>query len=378
MQTDKKMPLVFETKLEKRRQSGNFRELSLVSNLIDFSSNDFLGLSRSHQLSSLVFQEWERHHSHLNGFGSTGSRLLTGNSRYVQELEESIAEFHGYEAGVLFSCGYMANVGLLSAVASSESAILFDSGIHVSVHDGMKLSKARLLPFRHNDLNHLEDRLKSCSNRGECFICIQSIYSTDGSQAPLWELCQLSDRYGAHLIVDEAHAVGVFGPQGRGLVAQNKLNSYVFAQVVTFGKALGTFGAIVLGNHDLKQGLINFSTSYIYTTALPFFLIAAIKCSYELFPDMDIERNQLRKLVQICSQHGLHSSQTQIQAIPFAGNQAAKTASKFLWENGYDVRPLLSPTVRKWHEVLRICLHAFNTEEELIFLLNLIQRAIYA
>ena len=131
--------------------------------MIDFSSNDYLGLARSPQLATSVFQEWQMHLSHLNGLGSTGSRLLTGNSLYAQELEEKIAKFHGYEAGLLFSCGYMANVGLLSAIANQESVIFFDAAVHASTHDGIRLSRAKAFPFRHNDLEHLENRLKSCA-----------------------------------------------------------------------------------------------------------------------------------------------------------------------------------------------------------------------
>src|SRR5262249_569897 len=160
---------------------------------------------------------------------------------------------HGYEAGLLFNCGYMANLGLLSAVAADEDLIFFDSAIHASSRGGIQLSQATAFPFKHNDVNHLEHRLKHCQTVGNRFICIESVYSTDGSKALLPEIVQLAKRYEAHLIVDEAHAVGVFGPEGRGLVAEYDLTADVFAQVVTFGKAVGTYGAIVLGTHLLKE-----------------------------------------------------------------------------------------------------------------------------
>lgn len=360
-----------ENKLLRRKKLGNLRRLQISQNLIDFSSNDYLGLARSPYLTASVRQELYNGPSILNG--STGSRLLTGNTTYAQDLENKIALFHGYEAGLLFSCGYMANVGLLSVIATSEDTIIFDAKVHASTHDGIRLSRAIAFPFRHNDMEHLERRLKNSSIAGDRFICIESIYSTDGSIAPLSEICFLAKRYEAYLIVDEAHAVGVFGTGGQGLVAEQKLSSQVFAQVTTFGKAVGTYGAIVMGNNTLKQALINFSTSYIYTTALPFHSLAAIKCSYDLFPQLESERNHLKKLIQIFRENYANASLSHIQAVQFKGNETVKLVAKKLIEGGFDVRPLMSPTVQRGHEVLRICLHAFNTEDQVTQLLECIE-----
>lgn len=353
-------------KLTRRKALGNLRELCIPQPLIDFSSNDALGLARCPELAATTVQEWQKQSGSFNGLGSTGSRLLTGNSLYAQELEERIAQFHGYEAGALFSCGYMANVGLLPAVADSNALIFFDAGIHASTRDGMRLSRAQAFPFRHNDLEHLKQRLKNRPSQKTCFVCIESLYSTDGSRAPLVEICQLVNQHEAHLIVDEAHAVGVCGPKGRGLIAEQALVPHVFAQIVTFGKALGTYGAIVLGSHALKQTLINFATSFIYTTALPLQLLAAIKCSYDRFPAMEQERQHLRHLTGLFPR----SSCTHIQRVPVQGNAAAKCAAHSLKEQGFDVRPLLSPTVQRGEEGLRVCLHAFNTSEELTTLIR--------
>jgi len=367
------MTLHLENRLLKRAKFGNLRKLQTIQSSIDFSSNDYLGLARSSQLSASVFQEWKRHLSHLNGLGSTGSRLLTGNSIYAQSLEEKIAKFHGYDSGLLFSCGYMANVGLLSAITNQESVIFFDTAVHASIHDGIRLSRSKAFPFRHNDLEHLENRLKTCSSEGDRFICIESIYSTDGSIAPLTEINRLAREYEAHLIVDEAHAVGACGPRGRGLVAEHNLTAHVFAQVTTFGKALGTYGAIVLGNHILKEALINFATSYIYTTALPFQTLAAINCSYDLFPEMDQERAHLEKLIQIFRTSYPSSSISHIQSVSIEGNEAVKQIAQTIVQQGFDVRPLMSPTVQRGCEVLRVCLHAFNSEDELMQLINHLQ-----
>lgn len=363
-----------KNRLLQRTKLGNLRKLQTAQPSIDFSSNDYLGLARSPQLVTSVFQEWETHLSHLNGLGSTGSRLLTGNSLYAEELEEKIAKFHGYEAGLLFNCGYMANVGLLSAITNQYSVVLFDSAVHASTHDGIRLSRAKAFPFRHNDLEHLENRLKNSSSHGDRFICIESIYSTDGSMAPLTEISQLAREYKAHLIVDEAHAVGACGPRGRGLVAEYNLTPHVFAQVTTFGKALGTHGAVIFGNHTLKQALINFATSIIYTTAMPFQALAAIKCSHDLFPEMDQERNHLQKLIKIFRTFCPSSSMSHIQSVPIKGNEAVKQVAQAIIEQGFDVRPLMSPTVQRGYEMLRVCLHAFNTEDDLMQLINHLQR----
>lgn len=367
------MTLHLEDKLFKRKKIGNFRHLQITKNLIDFSSNDYLGLARSSSLAASIRKEWSACSSPLNGLGSTGSRLLTGNSAYAQELENRVARFHGYEAALLFNCGYMANVGLLSTIASEADIIFFDSAVHASTHDGLRLGRAKSFVFRHNDLEHLENRLKNCSLLGNRFICIESIYSTNGSIAPLPEICLLAKKYDAHLIVDEAHATGICGPRGQGLVAQHNLTSQVFAQVITFGKALGTQGAMVLGNNTLKQVLINFATSYIYTTALPFHSLAAIKCSYDLFPKLEHERRHLQKLVRMFREKHFHSSLTHIQSVQIEGNENVKCFSKKLISRGFDVRPLMSPTVRRGCERLRICLHAFNQEEEVASLLEHIQ-----
>lgn len=356
--------MTLEEKLEKRKKIGNLRKLKLYPSLIDFCSNDYLGLARSSKLATSSIKELKKQTTHLTGIGSTGSRLLTGNSQYAQALEEKIAHFHGYKTGVLFSCGYMANLGLLSI--HSEELIIFDAKVHASTRDGIRLSRAKSFPFKHNDLEHLENRLKKCSKN--CLICIESIYST-GSKAPLIEICLLAKKYGAKLIVDEAHAVGVYGPNGRGLLAEYNLTSSVFAQVTTFGKALGTYGAIILCDPLLKQALINFATSYIYTTALPLQTLAAIKSSYDLFPTLETQRKHLQYLRQIFHKSFPNFS-THIFSHIFKGNRAVKQAAQKLSSQGFDVRALLSPTVQQKEECLRICLHAFNTEDEVVTLIT--------
>lgn len=353
---------IYREKLESRKNAENLRRLRSVDHLLDFASNDSLGLSRSVLLKTNVLKECET----LNRIGSTGSRLLTGNSTYAEELEQHIANYHGSEAGLLFSCGYMANLGLLTAIATTSDTILYDAQVHASTHDGIRLSHAQAHSFKHNNLNHLEERLKK--RIGNTFVCIESIYSTDGSVAPLQEISALCAHYEAYLIVDEAHAVGVYGPAGKGLVEDQ-----VFTKVVTFGKALGTYGAIVLGTQCLKDYLINFSRPFIYTTALPSPALAAIKCAYEILPNLHQEREKLHHIIHYFRNKLDTGSTTHIQPFHVQGNQQAHQLSHYLAQNGFDVRALTYPTVRRGSECLRICLHAFNTEEEIDRLVTLLK-----
>lgn len=366
--------MTLKMRLKRRLNQGNFRQISTVKGLIDFASNDYLGLARSSELMKIVEKEWQYCTTSLNGLGSTGSRLLTGNSKYIQDLEKKIAAFHRKQTGVLFNCGYMANLGLMMAVAQENDCIFFDTHVHASMHDGIKLSLAKAIPFRHNDLSHLESQLKIKSCSGQRYICIESLYSTDGSKAPLQEISRLASKYQARLIVDEAHAIGVWGPQGRGIVAEHGLENQIFAHILTFGKALGVYGAMILGSYSLKHALINFSRSFIYTTALPFHVVATIKCSYDLFPQQHQARSDLKYLIRRFRETFDEASETQIQCITVEGNFAVRKVAEFLSKNGFDVRPLMSPTVRRGQECLRICLHAFNTIEQVDSLISQIKK----
>lgn len=347
----------FEQELIARKEKGIYRILPPPPNgLIDFSSNDYLGLAKSRP---------------LEGFsgGSTGSRLLTGNSAFIEALEGRIAQFHHYESATIFNCGYMANVGLFSCIASKEDIVIYDTHVHASIHDGIRLSGAQLVPFRHNDVDHLEKRLKTCSKGKNRFVAIESVYSIDGKVAPLQEISALCALYGAYLIVDEAHAVGIFEEEGRGLVAKYGLTAHVFAQVVTFGKALGAHGAAVLGKKILKEYLINCSRPFIYTTAPPVDTLTSISSAYERIKVMQSERAHLQRL-----QSYFHNgNSTPIQSVRANGALDAIRFSQFLAQHGYDVRSIRYPTVRRGHESLRISLHAYNSDEEVKGLLSVIQ-----
>lgn len=349
-----------QQKLRQRHKTGNLRYLTITQGAIDFASNDYLGFSRERKHQKTFF----------NMKGSTGSRLLTGNSVTFEMLEERIAFFHQAPAGLIFNSGYTANIGLLGCLGQG-AIYLFDTHIHASMHDGMVLSRARCYPWRHNDLNHLETRLRKHRDCGRVFVLAESVYSCDGSLVTLTELCQLCEQYGVYLILDEAHATGIFGDCGEGLVVQEGCQNKIFARMHTFSKALGIFGAIVVGSKVLIEYLKNFSRAFIYTTALPESILHIIDEAYHQLIESVSRRKKLFQLISYftkkVSEHGLpcEPSISPIQKISMEGNVKARTTANQLAIHGFDARALLSPTVQRGHECLRVCLHAFNTHEEI-------------
>lgn len=360
----------FEQLLKKRSLESNLRTLTSSSGLIDFASNDYLGLAKSPELQSETIREW-MNYSCPNG--STGSRLLTGNSLLAEELEEEIAHFHHAEAGLLFNSGFCANQGLLAAIAQPEDTILYDAHSHASIYEGTRLSKAKCLAFRHNDANHLEKRLKKA--QGRIFVCTEALYSIDGTLAPLTEICSLCCRYGSQLIIDEAHSTGAIGPCGQGLTQFIGCEHLVFARMHTFGKALGVHGSIILGSSLLRKYLINFSRAFIYTTALPPVSLMAIRCAYKMLRTSKIRIEQLKKNCT-CLKDGLQAfapdiqpTETHIQPIPQSlfkkANHNIANIAASLRNVGVDVRAIKHPSVSKRQECLRITLHAYNTHGQI-------------
>jgi 8-amino-7-oxononanoate synthase len=356
-----------EKKLQERRDQQAFRTLKLPSGKTDFCSNDYLGIIH-YGLLETSEAHWLKH-------GSGGSRLLAGNDALTESTEQQLASFHRADAALLYNSGYDANLGLLSAVPQRGDTIIYDQLSHASIRDGIRLSFAQSFSFRHNHLEDLEKRLQSAT--GNIFVVTESVFSMDGDQAPLTDMVALCDRYDAQLIVDEAHATGVIGSLGEGLVQHLALERRIFARVVTFGKAVGCHGAVVLGSQLLRDYLINFSRSFIYTTALPQASIRAIRDAYALFPGMKKERGLLLSMIDMfrLAQLPFHKldSSTPIQVVMIPGNEAVKSVAERLQDAGMDVRPILYPTVPKGGERLRIVLHAFNTEAQVKKLISLLQ-----
>ncbi|MEO0472617.1 MAG: 8-amino-7-oxononanoate synthase [Bacteroidota bacterium] len=354
--------------LHKRAQNGSLRSLQDYSKLTDFCSNDYLGLSRS-QVLRRSFQKCRASWLALP-MGSSGSRLITGNSSLAEETEALVARQHHAEAALVFSSGFAANSGLFAAIARPEDTLITDELVHASIIDGVRLSKARRLIFAHNDLQDLERCLRA--SVGNIFIGVESVYSMDGDFAPLIEMAKLAETYGAHLIVDEAHSSGIIGPNGAGRVVQLGLENQISIRVHTFGKAYGIHGAAVVGSHLLREFLINFARPFVFSTAPSPDHFLMIQAAYGLpAAEMETRRKHLLALVRYFCQQREKSSwkwlpaTNWIQSLCVPGNQAAKVVAERLQQSGLGLKAILAPTVAKGGERIRICLHAHNQQEEI-------------
>lgn len=360
-------------RLQSREQAGNLRQLPKGAPLVDFSSNDYLGFSTTGILKERIEALREEDSPRI---GATGSRLISGNSEFLETLEGEIAAFHGAPAALIFNSGYDANIGVLSSLATRHDTIIYDELSHASIIDGARLALAKnCWSFIHNDIEDLRSKLHRAS--GAIYVVAESIYSMDGDFAPLAEIASLCKEFGAYLIIDEAHATGIFGDQGKGRVSELGLEEDVFARIHTFSKALGTHGAVVLGSVDLRNFLINFARSFIYSTALDIPNQYAIKAAYSILRSKEFSPVNLFMLVHEFRQAASKNfgeaafvTFSPIQAIRFPGNQNAQKAAAHARSKGFDVKAILSPTVPEGSERLRICLHTFNAPPEVQALLH--------
>lgn len=362
------MMFPFESELEKalskRKDAHSLRELVNRHHLVDFSSNDYLGLSRNPELQERVKTACESL-GQKNLLGSTGSRLISGNSELVDELELYLAKVHQGESALVFNSGYVACLGVLSTLPQKGDTILYDELSHVCLKEGARLSIANHFSFRHNDLEDLERRLKKAE--GTVFVVVESIYSMDGDCAPLAELVTLSNKYGALLVVDEAHSTGVYGKSGAGLCVELGIEKEIFVRIHTFGKAIGAHGSCVVGSSVVKQYLINFCRSFIYTTALSPHSLVAIQEAYRyLEENPQLSEVLLERIRLFDLSIGSALFESPIRPVLVPGNEACRKTSIMLQEKGFDVRAILSPTVPAGKERLRISLHAHNTTEEIL------------
>jgi 8-amino-7-oxononanoate synthase len=370
MSGTKKNPSTISSLLQQRLNKGSLRSLYYSYPVIDFSSNDYLGFSTK----GLLYNELKSLDSSIK-IGSTGSRLISGNSILFNEIENEIAHFHQSEAALIYNSGYDANLGLLSSVPQKGDLILSDELIHASLIDGIRLNFATHYKFKHNDIESLKElllRYKESFN--EIYIVVESVYSMDGDCAPLLELAELCKEDKIHLIVDEAHAIGVFGKDGKGLCQELNIQDDCFARIYTYGKAMGCHGASIVGNEELKQFLINFSRSFIYTTAMPEHSLLAIKAAYQLLlKTTEIEKlksNILYFNTQLNNSSYFIKSLSAIHCKLVSGNEQAQTIEEKLKSLTVFVKSIKSPTVKEGQERLRICLHSFNTKNEIDLLLN--------
>jgi 8-amino-7-oxononanoate synthase len=354
--------LKFQQKLIERKKMGSERSLSLFNGFTDFFSNDYLGLGTNAE-----FQN-------VKPSGSGGSRLISGNSLEAENTEKWIAEFFHAEDALIFNSGYDANLGFFSSVPQRGDFILYDDLIHASIRDGIRLSNAKSFSFKHNDIEDLKQKLDRIE--GTVFVAVESLYSMDGDIAPLLEISEICQNASALLIVDEAHACGIFGEQGKGICHQNAILDHVFARIITFGKAYGTHGAAVLGSTELKNYLVNFARSFIYTTALPPYQYEHIQTQIAKSID-DKNRLKLKENIRlfrnlVSSKISLSDPNSPIQILLTPGIENAQKLAIAIQREKIAVKAIFSPTVPEGKERLRICLHAVNTNEEIKKLCELI------
>ena len=370
------LPKKLYKKLQDRKANNAFRQLGLNYNLVDFSSNDYLGFSKSETIFDAAYNYLIDRKLKTNG--ATGSRLLSGNHSIYTELESQLSTIHNCEAALIFNSGYDANIGFFSSVPQRGDIIFYDEYCHASIRDGIKMSNAKSHKFLHNDLRDLEKKILRFAlyDNTDFYIVTESVFSMDGDSPDLVELSKLCDTHNTNLIIDEAHALGVFQ---KGLVQQLNLQQNVFARIITFGKALGCHGAVILSSKDLKDYLINFSRSFIYTTALPPHSVATIKMAYdELTSTKNIKKLQENisffktEIKRINFQDKFIFSDSAIQCCIIPNNEKVKSVASTLQDYGYDVKPILSPTVPKGKERLRFCIHSYNSKKEISEVLTLL------
>ncbi len=371
----KRVPKSLILKLEQREQNNSLRKLAFSNHLIDFASNDYLGFSKSES----IFKET---HSYLINHkiiqnGATGSRLLSGNHTVYEDAENYISKFHQSESALLFNSGYDANVGFFNAVPQRNDVILFDELAHASIRDGIQLSNAKSFKFQHNDFEDLERIIQNLNSKSQVlttiYIVTESVFSMDGDTPNLEELVTLSNKYNCYLVVDEAHALGVFGDHGEGLVQMLGLQDEVFARIMTFGKGLGCHGSAILGSQKLIDYLVNFARSFIYTTGLSPHSVATILIAYQHLETEKVALQKLRENIihfnQEKKQLGLNPlfvrSKSVIQSAIIPGNQKVKNSARQIQDKGFDVKAILSPTVPEGQERIRVCLHSYNSKEEI-------------
>lgn len=379
-------PTSLQEKLQNRIDKNSVRKLSISDEKIDFSSNDYIGFSRNKKLFTEAHQLLFNKNIHQNG--ATGSRLLSGNSALYIETEEKIANFHNSEAALIYNSGYDANIGLYGAILHKNDVVLYDEYIHSSIRDGIKTTHAKAYKFKHNDVLDLEKKILFAKEKitGTLYVTTETVFSMDGDCPDIEQLILVCKKHKAYLIMDEAHALAVFGEKGEGLLNPTQLKDGVFASVVTFGKGLGCHGAAVLCSEKLKSYLINFSRSFIYTTALSPHSVATIQTAYR-FLEEKMGAEKIKQLHQLITHFNDTVTKLQLDSIfiksnsaihccIISGNKQVKAASLYLQNKGYEVKAIVSPTVPEEKERLRFCLHSYNTETEISGVLQALQEFI--
>lgn len=369
-----------ERELESLRKQSQYRSLEVPVG-INLCSNDYLGLANDPRLRQAVVEALRRGCA----VGSTGSRLLSGNSSEWEELESAFAEFAGTEAALYFGSGYTANIGLLSSLLKPGDVVFSDSLNHASLIDGILLSRATKIIYPHCDLRFLKNALREHTRSSATkLIVTESLFSMEGNIAPLEEVLDLARKYGAGLVIDEAHATGVYGPRGSGLAAQLGIEGDLFAIIHTCGKALGSSGAFVCGSHVLKQYLVNHARTFIFSTAPPPYMAIQIAAALKIVAEADAERNHLREIsamlrrglvaAKINCGRGIsrEAGETHIVPVILGTNEAALFVASVLQRKGFAARAIRPPTVPAGTARLRISLTSKITAQDVQRLISAI------
>lgn len=347
-----------EKKLNDIKSKHLFRSLTLTPSLVDFASNDYLGFAKNALLQKHILKKMQE----VSSIGSTGSRLLTGNSLYFIETEKIISDFHQSETAVLCSSGYQANLSLFSSLPK-DWIILYDEFIHASIRDGLRLRSGCSYKFQHQNLQQLSDLLQKYSIR-KIVVAVEGIYSTTGTITNLKRLFELSEKTSCEIVLDEAHSFGFFP---KGLASEYVDHENLFARVVTYGKALGISGAAILCSHLFQSYLVNVSRPLIYSTAPSFFYLAAIQEAYAFYKEHQNEVQKLHKLTAY--------TKNLSPILPFSCPiKEALPISHQLHQAGFDVRALRYPTVKENEAILRMVLHSYNTPQEVDTCLHILKK----
>ncbi|MCM8770249.1 MAG: 8-amino-7-oxononanoate synthase [Candidatus Omnitrophica bacterium] len=344
-------------------------------NCLNLCSNNYLGLASEPRLKAAAIEAIKNY-----GLGSGASRLVCGNHRLYKELEEKIAEFKETPSSLVFNSGYAANLGIISVLVDEKDIVFSDKLNHASIIDGILLSRAKFRRYPHKDIEALEAMLKDSGNFRRRLIVTDTVFSMDGDIAPLTEIVELARKYNAKVMVDEAHATGVFGKSGRGIVEHFNLKNEIFIQMGTLSKAIGCLGAYVCAGKDTIDYLINKARSLIYTTALPPAILAASIKAVEiiqqeperrkvLFENAEFFRSNLRRF-------GLNTLDSQSPIIPVVVGRVdlAVEFSKRLFNEGIFCPAIRPPTVPKGDARLRMTVMATHKKEHLEFALEKIKK----
>lgn len=365
-----KTPFTIQRLLDQRYENGRFRKLNAPqSGFIDFYSNDYLGLAGN----KIVQKEFlksltENDNEYL--FGSTGSRLVSGNVPVFDYAENYLADFFMSESSLLFSSGFQANLAFFSSVPQKCDLVVYDSEIHASIKTSLRQSNAALKSFIHNDIEDLQKKISH--NGGAVYVVVESMYSISGDVAPLLDLTGFCEQNNCLLVVDEAHTTGLYGKEGRGLCCELEIEERVFARIHTFGKALGVAGGLIACSNDLREYLINFSIPFIYSTAMPpvqvksiLFYLNFLRRNNGIHEKLNLNIEKFRQEALMSGVADKFSNFNHILNLKTGSDKLALTLSEYLTTEGFLLKAMLPPTTREGNSSIRIVMHAYNSEEEI-------------